>query len=54
LQLFLSRHNNLVRDVKIYGEDAGVLEMGQNIGELELFAHICITAEVKNSMSTYT
>jgi len=39
--------------VKLFGEDAGVLKIGQNIGKLEVFAHICITAEVKISMSTY-
>lgn len=39
--------------VKLFGDDAGVLKIGQNIGKLEVFAHICITAEVKISMSTY-
>jgi len=40
--------------IKKYDEDAGVIKIGQNNGELEVYAHICITDEVKISMSTYT
>jgi len=47
-QQYSKRYNILWR------EEVGVLKIGQNIGDLEVFAHTCITAEVKNSMPTYT